>query len=150
MFLQMKRILCPTDFSEPSYEGLKAANALAAHFSSELLLIHVVSTAQILSVTAAELLPKIVTEIETSAKILLEKIAREKIAAGVRFQTSTVQGGPAEEIVKAAQEAAVDWIVMATHGQSGLKKFISGSVAERVVRLADRPVLTVQPTAPEE
>jgi nucleotide-binding universal stress UspA family protein len=150
MILPIQKILCPTDFSEPSYEGLKVANELAVYFSAELILVHVISSVQVLSVTTAELIPQVIKELEQSAKQNLEKILQEKIAKGIRVRTMIIEGGAAEEIVKTARHESVDWIVIATHGQSGWKKFIFGSVAERVVRLADRPVLIIQPPVPEE
>ena len=153
MILPIKKILCPTDFSEPSYEGLKAGNELANFFSAELVLVFVISTAQILPgyyESVATILPQILKEVEESAKNSLQQIAQEIIAKEVKARTLLIQGGPAEEIVRAAEEEAVDLIVISTHGQSGWKKLISGSVTERVVRLADRPVLTIHAPASEE
>ena len=153
MILPIKKILCPTDFSEPSYEGLKAGNELANFFSAELVLVYVISTSQILPVShepAAALLPQILKDVEESAKKSLQQIAQDKIFKDIKVRTLLLQGGPAEEIVWAAEKETVDLIVIATHGQSGWKKFISGSVTERVVRLADRPVLTIQAPVSEE
>jgi len=149
MILPIQKILCPTDFSEPSYKGLKAASELALYCSAELILVHVISSVQILSAATAELVPQVIKELEQSARQNLEKILQEKIASGIRTRTLMLEGSPAEQIVIAAQQEAADWIVIATHGQSGWKKFIFGSVAERVVRLADRPVLIIQ-AIPEE
>jgi nucleotide-binding universal stress UspA family protein len=146
MILPVKRILCPTDFSEPSYEGLKAGSELAKFFSAELVLVHVISTAQILPAShepAVAILPQILKEVEVSAQKSLEQIEKDQTANDINIRTLLLQGGAAEEIVRAAEEEAADLIVIATHGQSGWKKFISGSVTERVVRLADRPVLTI-------
>jgi nucleotide-binding universal stress UspA family protein len=153
MILPIKKILCPTDFSVPSNEGLKAGGELASFFSAELVLIHVVSTAQFLPAPyepSAAILPQILKEVEESAKKSLQQISQDIIDNGIRVRTLLLQGGPADEIVRSAEEEAVDLIVMATHGQSGWKKFISGSVTEKVVRLADRPVLTIHAPAAEE
>ena len=153
MILPIKKILCPTDFSEPSYDGLKAGSELANYFSAELVLVYVISTSQILPVShepAAALLPQILKDVEESAKKSLQQIAQDKIFKDIKVRTLLLQGGPAEEIVWAAEKETVDLIVIATHGQSGWKKFISGSVTERVVRLADRPVLTIQAPVSEE
>lgn len=150
MILPIKKILCPTDFSEPSYEVLKAGNELANFFSAELVLVFVISTAQILPgyyEPAATILPQILKEVEESAKKSLQQIAQEIIAKEVKARTLLIQGSPADKIVRAAEEETVDFIVIATHGQSGWKKLISGSVTERVVRLADRPVLTIHALA---
>lgn len=148
--MPIKKILCPTDFSEPSYEGLKAGNELAGYFSAELIIIHVISTAQMISSPlepAGTFVPEIIREIEESAKKSLDDVKREKITKGVKTSILLLQGRSAVEIVRAAKDERVDLIVIATHGQSGWKKLISGSVTERVARLADRPVLTIHAPA---
>jgi nucleotide-binding universal stress UspA family protein len=153
MILPIKKILCPTDFSEPAYEGLKAGSELAKFFSEELILVHVISTAQILPASyepATAILPQILKELEESAQKSLQQTAQNEIFKDIKVRTLLLQGGPAEEIVRAAEEEVADLIVIATHGQSGWKKFISGSVTERVVRLADRPVLTIHAPTSEE
>lgn len=148
MILPIKKILCPTDFSEPSYEGLKVGNELAVHFGAELILIHVISIVQIAPFTAADMLPELLKDAEVSAQNYLNKAAEDFISKEVKVRSLLFQASPAEEIARAAEKHEVDLIVIATHGQSGWKKFFSGSVAEKVVRLADRPVLTIQ--GPEE
>ena len=145
MVLPIKKILCPTDFSEPSYEGLKAANELADYFSAKLIIVHVVSVVQMISAPlepSGTIIPEVIREIEESVKKALDDMKREKITKGVKTSTMLLQGSSAVEIVRAAKDEHVDLIVIATHGQSGWKKLISGSVTERVVRLTDRPVLT--------
>jgi len=150
MLLPIKKILCPTDFSEPSYEGLKAGNELADYFSAELIIVHVVSVVQMISTPLNPvwaIVPEAIKQVEESAKNSLEKIVQGKITKDVKARTLLIQGSPADKIVRAAEEETVDFIVIATHGQSGWKKLISGSVTERVVRLADRPVLTIHALA---
>jgi nucleotide-binding universal stress UspA family protein len=153
MILPIKKILSPTDFSEPSYEGLKAGSELAKFFSAELILVHVISTAQILPAPhepAVAILPQILKEVKDQAQKSLQQIKQDQTANDIKARTLLLQGSAAEEIVRAAEEEVADLIVIATHGQSGWKKFISGSVTERVVRLADRPVLTIHAPASEE
>jgi nucleotide-binding universal stress UspA family protein len=148
----IKKILCPTDFSEPSYAGIKTANDLAVHFSADLILVHVVSPIQVhvasplggVNVNPA-LYPSDKTKVSEKS---LEKAAKNLISPNLRVRTTVLQGNPADQIVDLAQSENVDMIVTATHGWTGWRRFISGSVAERVVRMASCPVLTVP--APQE
>jgi nucleotide-binding universal stress UspA family protein len=144
MQLPPKKILCPTDFSDPSYEGIKAANDLAKYFSTKLVVVHVLSSVPMMPAEPVGAhLPMVLKQIEDSSKTSLQKIENEKISKGITVKTILLRGSPADEIVKAAAEENADLIVIATHGQSGWKRWITGSVTERVVRMADRPVLTI-------
>lgn len=153
MNLPFKRILCPTDFSEPSYAGLEAAISLARHFDSELVIVHVVSPIPIVPgsfAPAGSYLPTILEELENSAKNSLQALLKERIPEDLSPRALVTTGTPAMEIVRTASKIDADVIVIATHGQSGWKKFISGSVTERVVRLSDRPVLTIHASEEKE
>jgi len=150
--LPLKRIVCPTDFSEPSYEALDAACELALQFSSELLLVHVVTPVPIIPSSEASPsfnIPLYLEEMESSAKRSLDELIEEKISKHIRVSPSVVQGQPADEIVRVAEEKHADIIVIATHGRTGWRRFIFGSVAERVVRLSTCPVLTIHPPSEE-
>jgi nucleotide-binding universal stress UspA family protein len=81
---------------------------------------------------------------ERSARIKLERIARDKLEGKVRYQLHVVSGTPDDDVVRMANEIGADLIVMAIHGRKGLSHFILGSVAERVMREADCPVLTMR------
>jgi nucleotide-binding universal stress UspA family protein len=144
MQLPPQKILCSTDFSEPSYDGVKAANELAKYFSAELVVVHVMSSIPIVAAepTGAQL-PMVMKEIEDTSRASLTKVENERISKEIKSKVMLLRGSPADEIVRAATDENVDLIVIATHGQSGLKRWITGSVAERVVRMADRPVLTI-------
>jgi nucleotide-binding universal stress UspA family protein len=149
--LPIKKVLCPTDFSEPSFVGLESANELAAHFSAELILLHVVSSAPIYpfppggaAVDIAAYLEEIVIASQTS----LEEVVKRRTSSDLEVRTLVLQGNPAEQIVAKAESEKVEIIVTATHGWTGWRRLVFGSVAERVVRLASCPVLTVP--APQE
>jgi nucleotide-binding universal stress UspA family protein len=149
--LPWKKILWPTDFSEPAYEGLRIATELAIQFSAEILLVHVVAPMPTMAGTSAPTgfhLPIVLEELQESAQKSLEDIRQEKIPAEIQARTFAVHGKPAHEIVRLAAQEKADIIVIPTHGESGWQRFVFGSVAEKVVRLADCPVLTVR--APEE
>lgn len=146
--LPVRKILVPTDFSEPSYKGVKAADELAVHFGAELLLIHVVSSSQFVPpasppVPTGYQLSSLLEELMDAAKKSMSHTIEEKVSKNVSSRSFILSGAPAEEIVRVAAEEGVDAIVIATHGWTGWRRFIFGSVAEKVVRLAERPVLTI-------
>lgn len=145
--LPLKKILCPTDFSEPAFEGFKIAGELAAQFSAEMLLVHVISPLPVVHGGPAPTgfqIPAILEELQRSAEKSLVKMQREKLPADIQARTFVMHGRPAHEIVELATREKVDIIVIATHGESGWQRFVFGSVAEKVVRHADCPVLTVR------
>jgi nucleotide-binding universal stress UspA family protein len=149
--LPIKRILCPTDFSEPSFVGLAGANELAAHFSAELILVHVVSPVHIYPSPqpgAGFNLAGYLEEMVDASRKSLEEVVKDRTLPDLHVRSSVLQGTPAEQIVNLAESEAVDLIVTATHGWTGWRRFIFGSVAEKVVRFATCPVVTVP--APEE
>lgn len=145
--LPFKRILSPTDFSEPSYEAVKAANELALQFSAELTLIHVVSPIPTIpspeAATGFDVL-SYEQEMEAYAKSSLDQVVQERISDKVKVRTVVKLGSAAEQIANTAATEKSDLIVIATHGLTGWRRFVFGSVAEKVVRLAECPVLTIQ------
>ena len=147
--LPFKKILYPTDFSEPSYEALQAAIELALHFSSELCIVHVVSP-----VTTSPADPGssflVLQEMEKAAREALNEIVKKRIPKELSVRQIVVVGGAAEEIIQISEKERVDLIVIATHGQTGWRHLVFGSVAEKVVRLAPCPVLTIRAPQGEE
>ena len=145
--LPITKILCPTDFSDPSYEALKTANELARHFSAELFLVNVVSTSPVIpgspSLTGFHL-PSIIKEMKDAAGKTLEEIAEERLDKEIKLRIMVVAGNPADEIARIASDEGIDLIVIATHGLSGWRKFIFGSVTEKVAKLSATPVLLIQ------
>jgi len=144
--LPLKKIICPTDFSEPSFEGIKTAVELAEANSSELILVHVISPVPKISgigMPPVAHFPVVFEEMEQQAHELLEKIRKNKIPNHLECSISVIYGQPALHIVALAKKEKAAIIIMATHGQSGWQRLISGSVTERVVRMAPCPVLAV-------
>jgi universal stress protein A len=135
------KILCPTDFSEPSLKGMEAAVEMAEKFSAELIVVHVIPP---VAATGEHSLPVVFKELEEQAMKSLEKLIAEKIPQTLKFRSRMVCGRPADEIVQAAEDEGADLIVIATHGETGWARLFFGSVAEKVVRLAECPVLTVR------
>lgn len=151
--IPFKTILTPTDFSEPAKLGLETAKALAQRDGAEVILIHVVAPVRAIppSGPAAHSgfeLSAVMKELEDAAGNSLEEMVERVTSEGIKARSLLVQGSPAEEIASAAEREDTDVIVIATHGWTGWRRFVFGSVAERVVRLSRRPVLTVP--APHE
>jgi len=82
-------------------------------------------------------------ELEDAAKGSLDEMVAQLTSEGINARGMVVQGTPAEEIAAAAEQEEADVIVIATHGWTGWRRFVFGSVAEKVVRLARCPVLTI-------
>jgi universal stress protein A len=142
----LKKILCPVDFSPPSHEGLRAAVELARTYSAELILINVIQPMHPVAapgVPAGYSLKAYYEEMREAARKSFEEIVENRVPEGVVVYTKVLEGQPPDEIIKEAEAEKVDLIVTATHGWTGWRRFIFGSVAERVVRLSTCPVLTV-------
>ena len=148
--LPFKRILCPTDFSEPSMTALKAGGELGSHFSSEILLVHVIPPVPGLAIRPGRITK---SDLPPHRHRLLESATRQ--LAGIRAKTlpgeaevreMVAYGPPADQITRIADEEDVDLIVIATHGQTGWREFVFGTVAEKVIRLAHCAVLCIRET----
>ncbi len=145
--LPITKMLWPTDFSEPSYEALKVADEMALHFSAELILTHVVTPIPVIPIhddPTSFNLPLYEKEMESSADKSLDRISKEQISEGVNRRSKVVYGDPAAQIVKLATDEIVDLIVIATHGLTGWRKFMFGSVTEKVIRMSPHPVLSIR------
>ncbi len=149
--LPFKRILCPTDFSEPSYEALQVASELALYFRAELTLIHVIPISSVI-VTPVEgagagsppvNVPEFARESERNTEKVLAEEAHARVPPDVVLHLMVAHGDPANEILTAAEKIDADMVIIATHGRTGWRRFIFGSVAEKVVRCAVCPVLTI-------
>lgn len=146
--LTFKRVLCPIDFSDLSLNALRIGVELAEKFQAELHLLHVFEGYDTISLNPElamspmpEWLPK------------LRRLCQEKLAAlpsvDLAERCSSIvradREGPAiHEILQYSVDHKIDLIVLATHGRTGLKHLLMGSVAENVVRSAKCPVLTIR------
>ena len=142
-FRTIKTILVSTDFSDYSKKALDNATALAKTFGAKIVLIHVVDA---LSYVVSESLQweKVYDRLGESIRPMLEKQVNEIEHVGVSATSDLIQGVPYEQIVKKAGEIKADLIVMGTHGRTGVRHLLLGSVAERVIHLAPCPVMTVK------
>lgn len=146
--MTISRILVPTDFSPDADAAFAYALELANALGASVDLLHVVEDPMAAGVWSSPMYTAAVTGLQ----INLVRDAKEQLRrcvpmiAGVRFGVfrHVLVGNPAVEIVEMAHERASDLVVMGTAGRSGLSHLLAGSVAERVVRTAPCPVLTVK------
>jgi nucleotide-binding universal stress UspA family protein len=148
MMLPFKKILCPTDFGEPSYKAIKAAGELAYHFGSELHIVHVIAPVPIIPVPmgpepSAFNVTLYEQELEASSKRALEEVVNQLESKEVKTRLIALRGDPADEIIRTADEENIDLIIIATRGRTGLDRLIFGSIADKILRLAKCPVLTI-------
>ncbi len=148
--LKLKKILCPTDFSEASCEALKYAISLARSTQSKLILMYVVNQKMfseglsLLRASSPEALGK---EMADEARRRLKMLIPVEERDGIDWETNIRSGNPAQEVIRYAKESDIDMIVIGTAGHSGVERMMFGSTAEKVVRGAHCPVLSVKPPA---
>lgn len=147
MMIAIKRILFPTDFSESAKKARQYAVALTDRFGSELHLIHVVPPLMPYPDAASPwVMPN--DENQRQVEIAAQHLRRELDPAWSDGHNPTfvaVSGFAVDEILKYANDTNIDLIVVGTHGHTGLSRMLIGSVAEKIVRTATCPVLTVHP-----
>ena len=145
-------ILVPLDLSDASLAALEYASDLAAGRGAALHLMHVVDRAPYIVGPAGEYtaarVDRLIEEDGAKAKKHLEALAEDLRRHGFTVTVSSHEGRPAAEILRAADELKPDLIAMGTHGRSGFRHLLLGSVAESVIRKATCPVLTFR-TAPK-
>lgn len=143
--IEMRKILVPMDFSECSDAALKYARALCEAFGASLHLLHVVQDPYT-QPWAAEAFPAPLGEMlqqwQEQARTRLGSLLAEPDRAAATI--ATVVGSPFYEIIRYAGEQEIDLIVIGTHGRGPVAHMLLGSVAEKVVRKAPCPVLTVR------
>lgn len=141
--MTIKRILVPIDLSDASLAGLDYAVELSRAMKATLLVIFVVE----MLYYAAENLGRLLVDQQRLAEADLARLAARFARRGIELEIIVETGVPAQSITDAARKRHVDLIVMTTHGRTGFSHLLMGSVAEKVVRGAPCPVLTV-PTRP--
>ena len=141
--MTFKHILVATDFGEPAQRALDLAVELARTFDARLTLVHSWEAPSYSYGGALYLPVDLITPIEQAARKHLEGALTE-LQQRVPNAKSVLRAGAAwQEVLAAASEVQADLIVLGTHGRRGLNRALLGSVAEKVVRMAEVPVLTV-------
>lgn len=151
MFPQFKTILVATDFGPSSEQALAYARTLATSFGATLRLLHVVPD-PVLASAWSEAYAYDLSALAERLRYDAQQRLAEKAATirEVPVEIEALVGSPASVITATAASESVDLIVMGTHGRTGVTHFFMGSVAERVVRSAPCPVLTVREPAHEK
>jgi nucleotide-binding universal stress UspA family protein len=147
--LNLKKILYPTDFSEYSLAALSYAVRLAQQNDAELFCLHVVEMPQEEYLTSEYMVPLNVPHVPEdkvlrNARARMERFMAENMSGVDRVTSRVLTGIPFIEIIRYAREQSIDLIVIGTHGHSALAAMLLGTVAEKVVRKAPCPVLTVR------
>ena len=134
--IDIKHILHPTDFSELARRALPYVLEFARKYDSRIDLLHVLE----LPFGAISMAEEAIANSERQLEVLIPREDR----ANIEIVPFVVRGKPSTEICRIARERETDLIVLATHGHSGLEHAVLGSTAERVVRKAPCPVLTIR------
>jgi nucleotide-binding universal stress UspA family protein len=142
----VKKILCATDFSSCAEHAVDHAVRLARALGAELVLLHVAVEAPLFreGLAGSDEVRRVFAAQREWARATLEQRAAACRSAGVPTLALVVSGVPAQAILAAADTEAADLIVLGTHGRGGFARWLLGSVADRVVRSARCPVLTVR------
>ncbi|MBX3415163.1 MAG: universal stress protein [Pirellulales bacterium] len=143
--MNAKKILFPTDFSTSSDAGLQHATVLARESGATLLIVHVEEPP--LAYGGGEMYYGVPNPDHAAIAEMLKAVV--PTSPEVHYEHRLVVGEPAAEIVQLAEKEGVDLIVMGTHGRTGLKRMLMGSVAEAVVRHAPCPVFTLKESIPK-
>ncbi len=143
------RILVPTDFSDQAVHAFDYAVELAGLYRAPLVIAHVYAMPLVYAAgEPVAALPPDPADIHADIDPAVHALVARARAAGVAEVTTVLTGGDAaHEIVRAAVDGGCDLIVMGTHGRTGVKHLLLGSIAEKVVRMATCPVLTVSDKA---
>ncbi|KAB0664057.1 universal stress protein [Oryzomonas japonica] len=140
------KIMMATDFSDNSDYAFDYALALARQFDAELTIVHVINEpADLRGIYVPEITyEELEKEINQGAKDMMAKFCKNKLADYGNYKTVIASGVPFQEIIAKADETGAALIVIGTHGRTGLEHLVFGSTAERVVRAAHCPVLSVR------
>jgi len=154
--LPLKKILFPTDFSEPSREALKSAVEMAEHFAAELCILHViapipVADPSIMGSAVGALdrfdIDSYQLDLLEHLKKVLHEMVEQNVPSGLATKSIVEMGSAAKVITDIVASEKIDLIIMATHGLTGISHLFLGSVAEKVVRRSPVPVLTIRQPA---
>jgi universal stress protein A len=140
MLTDYKRVLCPVQFDQNSLAALAVAKEIAKQNKGKLFVMHVVSPhADPTRIGGAAM----AAHDEKASEQEMAKLEKEQLG-DIEHEAILRLGYPAEEVAKAEHEFGIELVVMATHGRTGVTHLVLGSVAERVVREASCPVLTIR------
>ena len=144
--MQIKTILFPTDFSNGARAAMDHALSLAKDYQAKLILLYVIQDISIAEwyIPSTLSVTDLVEDMQRSANAEMDRWGTEVSAKAADVEKMVVRGVPFVEIIKTAKEKNVDMIVIGTHGRTGIDHMLFGSTAEKVVRKAPCPVLSVR------
>lgn len=138
------RIVLPVDGSDEAMVASDHAIDLADKYDATLHVLHVVDTRPY---DAEGITPTVLKALETRGEQVVESVAETATDRGVdRVETAVIRGEPHETILEYVEDQDVDLLVMATHGRTGVKRYVLGSVTEKTIRTAPVPVHVVRVT----
>ena len=145
----IRQLLCASDLSPASAMAWDEARRLARVCQAEIVLLHVLPPILVPpeGYFPPSLYERLVGAAYADAHESIDRLLEEQTDPALKVRVRVEEGGPAERILDVAREESVDLIIVGTHGRSGLPRLVLGSVADRVVRQATCPVLTVRPRA---
>ena len=151
MEICIDRILVPVDFSEHADAVIEWALHLAEQHDSRIVLLHVYHLpVEFQQVEGAHLPAEFWTSVKNEARSSLERFGERARARGIPVEEVVREGYPATVIVEEVTRANADLVVIGSHGHTGFRHLLLGSIAERVVQKADCPVLTVKSGTPPQ
>jgi nucleotide-binding universal stress UspA family protein len=150
--IEIRRILCPIDFSDYSRRALDHAIAIARCYESTVTVLHVFSTAPAAAVGPGPVVfePIVLTAVDRNQLLAdIKAFAETESAPGITTEAVVRDGNTASEILEQATSMKADLLVIGTHGRSGFERLLLGSVAEKVLRKSNCPVMTVPRRHPD-
>ena len=145
-----KKILLPTDFSPSSKAALQMASELAQHFHAELHLVNVIPFFP--TTTLADFIPekKFIEEARLNAEQMLDTCKETLTGKGIKISSSVEAGNDvAGKIMEVIEREHIDMVVISTHGISGWHPLVFGSIAEKLIKLVQCPLLLLRSAKPE-
>lgn len=150
--IEIRRILCPIDFSDHSRRALDHAMAIARWYESTVTVLHVFSPAPVAAFGPGPVVfePIVLTPVDRDQLLADTKaFAETEGAPGITIEAAVREGNTVGEILEQVTSMKADLLVIGTHGRSGVERLVLGSVAEKVLRKASCPVLTVPTQSPD-
>ncbi len=149
--IRPKLILVPTDFSEPAAHALRFASRLAERVGARIRLMYADYFVPPVDFSASAAVEYALTSDEAAdeAKKQLIRLAEEYLPKSVAYETRVVIDSPVPAIVDEARSCGADLVVMGTHGRTGFRRLIVGSVTESVMRMVNVPILAISPLTDE-
>jgi nucleotide-binding universal stress UspA family protein len=144
--MQINHILVPIDFSRDAEDAINMAISLAKELGARITLMHVIHDVYVgVGEMAAALPASYYEEIEEDVKREVQTYLSKVVEAGLQGDSIVVHGVPFQSILDTIADQHIDLVIMGTHGRTGLKHVLLGSVAEKVIRMATCPVMVTRP-----